>query len=51
MWIQKIYIPTVAKWTFKSADTIICYTEEEKSMLKQLGIDSDKIVVIHKVSI
>lgn len=47
MWIQKIYIPTVAKWTFKSADTIICYTEEEKTMLKQLGIDSDKIVVIH----
>ncbi|MEA3357197.1 MAG: glycosyltransferase family 4 protein, partial [Patescibacteria group bacterium] len=47
MWLQKIYIPTVAKWTFKSADTIICYTEEEKTMLKQLGIDSDKIVVIH----
>jgi len=47
MWVHKIYIPTVAKWTFKSADKIICYTENEKSLLVQLGIDSDKIVVIH----
>jgi len=52
MWTQKIYIPTVAKWTFKSADKIICfYIEEEKTMLKQLGIGSDKIIVIHKASI
>ena len=47
MWVHKIYIPTIAKWTFKSADKIICYTEKEKSMLKKLGIDSDKIAVIH----
>lgn len=47
MWVHKIYIPTIAKWTFKSADKIICYTEKEKSMLKKLGINSDKIVVIH----
>ena len=51
MWVHKIYIPTVAKWTFKSANKIICYTENEKSLLVELGIDSDKIVVIHKVSI
>ena len=47
MWVHKIYIPTVAKWTFKSADRIICYTENEKSLLVKLDIDSDKIVVIH----
>jgi len=47
MWVHKIYIPTIAKWTFKSADKIICYTENEKSLLVQLGIDSDKIAVIH----
>ena len=47
MWVHRIYIPTIAKWTFKSADKIICYTEKEKSMLKKQGIDSDKIVVIH----
>ena len=47
VWVHKIYIPTIAKWTYKSADKIICYTEQEKSILKKLGIDSDKIVVIH----
>jgi len=47
MWVHKIYIPTIAKWTFKSADKIICYTENEKSFLVHLGIDSDKIVFIH----
>jgi len=47
MWVHKIYIPTVAKWTFKSANKIICYTENEKSLLVKLGIDSDKIAVIH----
>jgi glycosyltransferase involved in cell wall biosynthesis len=47
MWAHKIYIPTIAKWTFKSADKIICYIEREKSMLKKLSIDSNKIAVIH----
>ena len=47
MWVHKIYIPTIAKWTFKSADKIICYTENEKSLLVKLGIDSDKLAVIH----
>ena len=47
MWVHKIYIPTIANWTFKTADNIICYTENEKSLLKKLGVDPDKIVVIH----
>ena len=46
-WIQKIYTPTIAKWTFKAADGIICYTESEKSKLVELGITPDKISVIH----
>lgn len=47
MWVHKIYFPTIAKWTFKSADKIICYTKSEKSLLEKLSIDSDKIIVIH----
>jgi glycosyltransferase involved in cell wall biosynthesis len=47
LWIQKIYLPTIGKWTFKSADRIICYTENEKLKLIRLGIDSEKIVIIH----
>jgi len=47
LWVHKVYIPTIAKWTFESADRVLCYTKEEKSMLEELDIDSDKIVVIH----
>ena len=47
LWIHRIYIPTIAKWTFKSADKIICYTNEEIAGLKELGIEHNKIVVIH----
>ena len=47
LWINRIYIPTLAKCTFKSADKIICYTEKDKLELEHLNIDSDKIKVIH----
>jgi len=47
IWIQQIFIPTIAKWTFKSADRIICYTIHEKDELIELGIDPEKIAVIH----
>jgi glycosyltransferase involved in cell wall biosynthesis len=47
MWIQRFFIPTIGKWTFKSADRIICYTMHEKNELIELGINPEKIVVIH----
>lgn len=47
MWLQKIYIPTVGKWTYNAADTVICYTDTERSQLINLGINPEKIVVIH----
>lgn len=47
LWLSKIYIPTIGKWTFNSADKIICYTNEEKNDLQHLGIDHNKIAVIH----
>ena len=46
-WLNDVYIPTIAKWTFKAADRIICYTENEKASLVDLGIDGEKIAVIH----
>lgn len=45
--LQEVYLPTVAKWTLRSADRIICYTEHEKTELIKLGIDIGKISVIH----
>ena len=46
-WFQKLYTATGAKWTFKMADKIICYTETEKRELVEVGIKSQKITVIH----
>lgn len=47
MWMQDIYLPTMGKWTFQSADKIITYTDEGKSSMVKLGIDPEKIEVIH----
>lgn len=47
LWIQRIFIPTIGKWTFKAADKIISYTNHEKEELIKLGIDPKKIAVIH----
>lgn len=46
-WVQMLYLPTVAKWTYDAADRVICYTEEDKLMLEDLGVDHSKIAVIH----
>ncbi|MBZ2166314.1 glycosyltransferase family 4 protein [Methanobacterium spitsbergense] len=47
MKLQKIYLPTIGKWTFQSADKVITYTEEGKSSIINLGVNPDKIEVIH----
>ncbi|MDW5562360.1 MAG: glycosyltransferase family 4 protein [Methanomassiliicoccus sp.] len=44
---QDLYLPTVARWIYRSADGIICYTEVEKAGLVELGIPEEKIAVIH----
>ncbi|WP_255171277.1 glycosyltransferase family 4 protein [Natrononativus amylolyticus] len=45
-WVQKAFIPTVAKFTLNSADEILCYTETDKRRLRERGIDSS-ISVVH----
>jgi glycosyltransferase involved in cell wall biosynthesis len=47
VWLQWIFLRTVGKLTFQAADKIISYTYHEKDMLVHLGIDSEKIAVIH----
>lgn len=47
MWLQKIYVPTIARWVYKTADMIICYTETERDQLIDLGIQPEKISIIH----
>lgn len=46
-WFNVLYMKTIGKWTLKSADRVICYTEMEKDKLaNMLKIDSEKISVI-----
>lgn len=46
-WFNILYMKTIGKWTLKSADKIICYTQMEKDKLvDMLKIDSKKISVI-----
>ena len=46
-WFNLLYMKTIGKWTLKSADRVICYTEMEKDTLgNMLKIDSEKISVI-----
>jgi len=46
-WLHKVYIPTVGKFVFNSADRILCYTEEEKARLKKEAGVRSKISVVH----
>jgi len=48
MWLQKLYIPTIGRLIYSTADKIICYTETERDQLiSLLGIHPEKIMVIH----
>lgn len=44
-WLQKVFIPTVAKFTLESADTIFCYTDTDKRRLRERGVTSNISVV------
>jgi len=44
-WIQRLYNPTVGKFTFETADRILCYTETDKQRLRERGIDTEMSVV------
>ncbi len=44
-WIQRLFIPTVARFTFNAADHILCYSETDRQRLRDRKIDT-KITVI-----
>lgn len=45
-WLQKAFIPTVARYTLNSADRILCYSDTDKRRLQERGIDT-QVSVIH----
>ena len=44
--IQEFYLKTVGRWTFNSADKILCYTQVMKQEMIELGVKEEKIVII-----
>jgi len=44
-WVQKVFNPTLGKFTFEAGDRILCYTETDKQRLQARGIKTDISVV------
>lgn len=44
-WIQRLFIPTVARFTFDTADRILCYTETDRQRLRDRNIRSPIAVI------
>jgi len=44
--IQKLYLPTVGRFTFNSADRILCYTETDRDRLRDRNVTTS-ISVVH----
>jgi len=44
-WVQRAFIPTVARFTFDSADRILCYTETDRDRLRQRNVTSQIDVI------
>lgn len=45
-WFQEIYLRTIGRFTFNSADKIITFTEREKEDMISVGVKPEKIVII-----
>ena len=39
-WVQKFFIPTVARFTFNSADRILCYTDTDRKRLRKRNVEA-----------
>jgi len=45
-WVQRVFIPTIARFTFESADRVLCYTETDRDRLRERNVNAP-ISVIH----
>lgn len=49
-WLQKIYIPTVARTTLNTADRIFCYTDIAKRTLRERNVSSPISVISNGIN-
>lgn len=48
-WIFDLYLRSVGKWTFNSADVLFCYTDEDRERVRDLGVTARIDVVSNGV--
>ncbi len=44
-WVQKVFNPTLGKFTFEVGDSVLCYTDTDKQRLRDRGIETDISVI------
>ncbi|UPW01289.1 glycosyltransferase family 4 protein [Halorussus gelatinilyticus] len=44
-WVFDAYLKTAGRWTFDSADVVLCYTEEDRERVQGFGVNTDIEVV------
>lgn len=44
-WVQRLFIPTVARFTFNAADRLLCYTDTDRQRLRDRNIETPVAVI------
>lgn len=44
-WVQKLFLPTVGRFTFNAADRVLCYTETDERRLRERNVDAQIEIV------
>jgi len=44
-WLQRLYLPTVARFTLNAADRVLCYTGTDRRRLRELGVSAPVSVI------
>jgi len=39
-WVFDLYLRTIGRWTFNQADTVFCYTKEDRDRVREFGVNS-----------
>ena len=48
-WAFDMYLRTLGRWTFDSADVVFCYTEEDRERVREFGVSTDIEVVANGI--
>lgn len=48
-WLQRLFLPTVARYTFEAADCVLCYTDVDRERLLERNIDATVSIVSNGV--